>query len=213
MTQHYTIDIIECPNTALLLADWTSQSATIRRQLGCQFMELFAKDESIRDAHYDCVLVTHWDAPWQSRTAPGLNETALFQRDLKSERLECELITEFGEPPVSRFEEETWLVNPFEITREQVPDVLDMWDKAKDYMVEKPGFINARLFRPIRSHRHYNLVNIAQWRSRQQFMEALNHRQYDSHRERSQDYRLHPSLCRAVPQQPAPATAGMEAAS
>jgi len=208
MSAIYAIDIIECPDPALLRADWATQSAALRRQLGCQTLELFAKDENIREAHYDFLLVSHWNTAWEASAAPGLISTPLFQRDLRSVRLECELIVQLGDYPAAGTppdsEDDTWLVNPFEIQPEQVPGVLDMWGKAKDYMVAQPGFINARLFRPTEPHPTYNLVNIAQWESRDRFMDALNHQQYDRHREKSQAYQLHPSLCRSLEPGPMP---------
>lgn len=198
MTQYYAIDIIECPNPALLMADWKTQFAILRRQLGCQTMELYAKDESIRDAHYDLLLVCGWSSAAEVKAAPDLQGTILFQRGLISVRVESELIIQLGEHPVETSGSDCWLVNPFEIQDAQVPPVLDMWDQAKDYMVEKAGFINARLFRSRRPHDTYNLINVAQWESRRHFLDALHNQQYDRHREKSQAYSLHPSLCRAV---------------
>ena len=94
--------------------------------------------------------------------------------------------------------ESIWLVNPFEIGQAEVPEVLEMWNKAKDYMAAKPGFINARLFRADTIQARYGLLNVSQWQNADLFMEALNSKNYDTHREQSKNYNMHPSLCTRV---------------
>ncbi|ALJ38868.1 MULTISPECIES: antibiotic biosynthesis monooxygenase family protein [Azospirillum] len=206
----HIIDVVTCADRVRFRALWRSYAGALANRTGFRSAELFEMQRDVRDACYDFVAVYGWRAGAVAvhsegerdagPSAPGVSiERALYRLELQ--------LADLADPE----EGHVWLVNPFEITEEQIPDVLDMWDKAKDHMIAKPGFVNARLFRTGQAPFRFGLVNVAQWRSADFFLRALNDKAYDSHRERSLQYRLHSSLCtRAGLILPAPAGAEQE---
>lgn len=150
--------------------------------------EHFTLSEEIRDTNYRAVSLLKFE---NVSEATGFADGHVPER---SARVICEL-----EISIGNFERtdrnDVFLVNPFEISQAQVPEVLDMWHKAKGHMIENEGFVNARLFCSSRLKDRYGLVNISQWTSAEKFKQALGDKAYDKHRERSLNYKLHPSLC------------------
>jgi heme-degrading monooxygenase HmoA len=65
------------------------------------------------------------------------------------------------------------LINPFEVPDGNMPDALAYWDRAADYMRVQPGFISTRLHRAVAPGARFPLVNLAVWRSREDFMAAI----------------------------------------
>jgi heme-degrading monooxygenase HmoA len=192
----YVIDVISGGDGAEVATVWRDQAQRLAVLPGFIHAELYAKQRDVGDAHYDFVAVCRWqdEEAYQGALASGF-ATANF--GIVSERAVCDLKIELS--AFSLFEEDVvWLINPFEVEEDEIADVLDMWDKAKDHMVARPGFVNARLFRARGPLDRYRLVNVAQWKSADLFMAALNDRSYDPHRERSRKYKLHPSLCARV---------------
>lgn len=156
---------------------------------GAMCVEHFQLSESIRDTHYKSLSVVRFE-----NTTRAMKFADAVTPDAAMDRVVCDLdisIGDLGRDPGS----DVFLVNPFEITQDQIPDVLDMWHKAKHHMIEHDGFVNARLFRSWRQWDRYGLVNVAQWSSAEAFKQALGDKAYDQHRIRSLSYRLHPSLC------------------
>jgi heme-degrading monooxygenase HmoA len=193
----YVIDVILSKDKPGFVDFWHDQASHLREQAGFSSGELFALQRDIRNAHYDFLAVYAWQRidDYQHAFAAGLMPTAIEKQTI--ERTNCRLEIQLSEL-ADTAEGNIWLINPFEITEAQIPEVLNMWDKAKDHMVAKQGFINARLFRANHPSYRYGLVNVAQWQSTDLFMQALDDKAYDRHREKSMNYSLHPSLCSRI---------------
>ena len=65
------------------------------------------------------------------------------------------------------------LINPFEVAAEQADEFLRSWGEARDYMKRQPGFITTKLHRAVRPDARFGFVNIAEWESPEDFMEAV----------------------------------------
>ncbi|MFO1101867.1 MAG: antibiotic biosynthesis monooxygenase [Methylocystis sp.] len=193
----YVIEIIKTRECDEYIDFWEESAEEFSKWPGFVQGQLFSVEQAIRDTHYDLLSLyafkTRDDAQRfiDDKAAPVPVEPRGVEREV------CRLVIELG--ALTALEgKQRWLVNPFEIGEEEIPGVLDMWDKAKDHMVAKPGFLNARLFRAQGDSFRYGLINIAQWQSAEHFMQALNDKAYDRHRERSENYKLHPSICALV---------------
>jgi heme-degrading monooxygenase HmoA len=180
----YVVDVISGGEGVHVATLWREQAQRLAALPGFLHAELYAKQQDIGGAHYDFVAVYRWqdEKTGQDTLANGLSTANV--EGIVVERATCELAIELSEFSLAEGDA-VWLINPFEIDQDQIADVLDMWDKAKDHMVSRPGFVNARLFRAKGSLDRYRLINVAQWRSAELFMAALNDRSYDQHRERS----------------------------
>lgn len=176
---------------------WARETLELQARHGLASAELFARVESIRDANYTYVGLRAFRR--------DMAETNIFSENVNSssmgsgavETVNLHEVVRVGEL-VKTGEHDIWLINPFEISGEEIEGALSMWNRAKGHMIAHDGFVNARLLRAVEGAARYGLLNVSQWRSDWQFKAALADRAYDKHRDRSMNYRLHPSLCRRV---------------
>lgn len=188
----YAVDVITTKDREALVSSWRQAAEGLSCQLGFVSAELFEMKFDILNAFYNFVSVVEGSdavcTPNAPYALPALHDV---------DRTLCHLETRIDGGPDDGVDH-VWLVNPFEITSAQLPEVLEMWDKAKDHMVAKEGFIDARLFRARVDSARYGLINVACWKSADLLMGAINDMAYDRHRERSRRYSLHPSVCLRV---------------
>lgn len=156
---------------------------------GMTCQEHFVMSEEIRDTNYVALSLFQFGDMKQSVEFADERGSQVF-RDC----VVCDLEISIGSFDEIK-KDHMFLVNPFEIRQEQIPEVLEMWHNAKGHMVGYDGFLNARLFRSKRPQDRYGLVNISQWVSGDKFKKALGDQAYQSHKDRSLNYQLHPSLC------------------
>ena len=193
---HYVIEVIKQSN----------KKAEVREQLhkyihsilslqGLITVELFEKHTNIRDADYDFTILSSWLSEQDYLTSNKIANNLIDKNIKIHASYQCEI--KLGEID-NHDTTYCWLINPFEVTHEQLPDVIDMWDKAKDHLIIKPTFVSARLFKALDKNATYGLVNIAQWRDAKQFLQAVEEKEYEPHKERSLAYRLHASLCERI---------------
>jgi heme-degrading monooxygenase HmoA len=190
----YIIDVITNRRANNFKDAWCAAVRPLAASPGFVHAELFAMRRDLGGAHYDFLAVYRWRDGNARAAALAKDRPPASMDDALIERIVCDLqiqLSEFTLPA----NDAAWLINPFEIGESDIPDVLDMWDKAKDHMVSKPGFVNARLFRTAGPIERYGLVNVAQWQTAELFMQALGDKAYAPHRERSKQYVLHPSVC------------------
>ena len=66
------------------------------------------------------------------------------------------------------------LINPFEVP-EDVDDekFLRGWQAAADYLSAQPGFNGARLHRAVSPNARFRFINVAEWRSPEDFQAAV----------------------------------------
>ncbi|WP_438042331.1 antibiotic biosynthesis monooxygenase family protein [Sorangium sp. So ce128] len=192
----YWIDVVDAVAAPSYAERWQDHALALRKRCGLRTAELFHVFEPIRDVNYTLLSVYAFDDTDVGEAAlGGVSPRGASAGLVQGTR--CRLGVMLSE--LSRgLPGHAWLINPFEISEADIPDVLAMWDRAKDHMAAHPGFLNARLFRSAAPSARYRLFNVSQWRSAEDFKESLRDRAYDRHRERSMTYRLHPSLCAQV---------------
>lgn len=192
---HYVVDVIQSPYPSSSVRRWFDQAERLRCWPGLRSAELFVRRRNLRDAHYDLLAVYTWQRTTQCHQAT-LGGALAHVPGARTERGQYMAHIQFGD--LRDDESGCWLINPFEITHEQMPAVLDMWNRAKDQMITRPGFVNARLLRTVQPTGRYALVNLSQWENEASFMAALDDKRYNRHRDESMQYKLHPSLCERI---------------
>ncbi|WP_128581684.1 antibiotic biosynthesis monooxygenase family protein [Neisseria flavescens] len=61
------------------------------------------------------------------------------------------------------------LINTFEVPQGKEAEALAAWQKARDFLKTQPGYISTRLHQNIDPNGKYHLVNVARWRSAEDF--------------------------------------------
>jgi heme-degrading monooxygenase HmoA len=193
----YVIEIIKTDERDEYIDFWEESADEFSSWPGFVQGQLFSVEQAVRDTNYDLLSLYAFKTRDCAQTFVDDKAAPVPVEPHGVEREMCRLAIELGAP--AAFDgHQRWLINPFEIAKEEIPGVLDMWDKAKDHMVAKPGFLHARLFQAQGATFRYGLINVAQWENAEHFLQALNDKAYDRHRERSENYKLHASICALV---------------
>ena len=71
------------------------------------------------------------------------------------------------------------LINPFEVPEGTDDDqFLRGWERAANYMRERPGFVSSRLHRSLAPDARFRFINIAEWESSQSFQAAVGSEEF-----------------------------------
>ena len=67
------------------------------------------------------------------------------------------------------------LINPFELPEGADDEsFLRGWERAAEYMRSRPGFVSTRLHRALAPDARFRFVNVAEWRSPEDFQKAVS---------------------------------------
>ena len=72
------------------------------------------------------------------------------------------------------------VINPFEVSEGNEEQAIGMWDKFAAYFRKQPGYVSAKLHRAVNPDARFHLVTIAEWKSPDHFMAALNNKELNS---------------------------------
>ncbi|MCS6622337.1 antibiotic biosynthesis monooxygenase [Roseibacterium beibuensis] len=64
------------------------------------------------------------------------------------------------------------LINVFEVPEGRLSETISAWEAARDYLEEQPGYVSTELHRALAEDARFALVNVAIWRSVDDFMAA-----------------------------------------
>jgi heme-degrading monooxygenase HmoA len=65
------------------------------------------------------------------------------------------------------------LINPFEVPEGTDEEFLRGWERAAEYMRQRPGFVSSRLHRALAPNARFRFINVAEWASPQDFQSAV----------------------------------------
>jgi heme-degrading monooxygenase HmoA len=89
----------------------------------------------------------------------------------------------------------TVLINPFEVPADRDDEFLAGWSRARDALVDRPGYLGTRLHRAL-SPADFRFVNIARWSSPQAFVEAIQRPEFA--RAGGMPFAAHPALYEVI---------------
>lgn len=64
------------------------------------------------------------------------------------------------------------LINPFEVPAGRLEETIAMWEQARDFLQQQPGYISTSLHQSIKPDARFQLINVAKWASADAFMAA-----------------------------------------
>ncbi len=71
-------------------------------------------------------------------------------------------------------EKEIVLINPFEVPADKMDETIVMWEKARDFLQDQPGYISTALHQSMGPEAKFQLINIAKWQSMAAFQAATH---------------------------------------
>jgi heme-degrading monooxygenase HmoA len=66
------------------------------------------------------------------------------------------------------------LINPFEVQEGKEDEFLHWWQQAADHMRVQPGFVGTRLHRAVLPDARFPFVNVAEWKTMQDWQAAMS---------------------------------------
>jgi len=89
------------------------------------------------------------------------------------------------------------LINVFEVPSSEAEEFIPAWEKARDYLARYPGHLDTALHQAITAESDFQFINIAHWRSAEEFSEAIAS---EGFQEAARDLRwpFHPALYTVV---------------
>jgi len=90
------------------------------------------------------------------------------------------------------------LINVFEVPAADADGFVAAWEKARDYLRSQPGYIDTVLHQAIAAQSEFQFVNVAHWRTAEDFIAAAQSPGFRESAAGVAGYRSHPGLYRSV---------------
>jgi heme-degrading monooxygenase HmoA len=94
--------------------------------------------------------------------------------------------------------DEVILINVFEVPAVEAERFIAAWEKTRDYLQTQPGYLDTALHQAISADAEFQFVNIARWRTAEQFLAAIQSAGFREAATGLAGYRPHPALYRIV---------------
>ena len=90
------------------------------------------------------------------------------------------------------------LINAFEVPASDAENFIAAWEKARDYLQTQPGYVDTVLHQAVTPDAEFQFVNIARWRTTEEFMAAVQSPGFRQAATGLASYRPHPALYRVA---------------
>ena len=90
------------------------------------------------------------------------------------------------------------LINAFEVPADEADRFIAAWEKARGYLATQPGYVDTALHQAVGPEAEFQFVNIARWRSAEDFAAAIGSTGFRESAAGLAGYRPHPGLYRTV---------------
>ena len=90
------------------------------------------------------------------------------------------------------------LINAFEVPGGEAERFVAAWEKTRDYLAAQPGYIDTALHQAVGPGADFLFVNIAHWRSADDFSAAMQSQGFRESAAGLAGYRSHPGLYRTI---------------
>ena len=90
------------------------------------------------------------------------------------------------------------LINAFEVPDGEADRFIAAWEKTRDYLSSQPGYIDTSLHQALSRGAEFQFVNVAHWRSAEDFMAATQSPGFGESAAGLAGFRPHPGLYRVV---------------
>ena len=90
------------------------------------------------------------------------------------------------------------LINSFEVPGPDAENFITAWEKARDYLESQPGYVDTALHQAVTPGADFQFVNIARWRTAEDFMTAIQSAGFREAAAGLAGYPAHPALYKVV---------------
>lgn len=90
------------------------------------------------------------------------------------------------------------LINVFEVPDGEADLFISAWERTRDYLAGQPGYVETALHQAMGPGAEFQFVNIARWRTAEEFRAATQSPGFGEAAAGLAGYRSHPGLYRVV---------------
>ncbi len=90
------------------------------------------------------------------------------------------------------------LINPFEVPADKLDATILMWEQARDFLQQQPGYISTALHQSLASDAQFRLINIAKWDSAEAFKAATQKMRTEANLTRVEGAKGGPALYKVI---------------
>jgi heme-degrading monooxygenase HmoA len=90
------------------------------------------------------------------------------------------------------------LINSFEVPEAEAETFITAWQQARDYLQAQPGYVDTALHQALTPGADFQFVNVARWRTAEDFMTAIQSPGFRQAAEDLGGYQAHPALYKMV---------------
>ncbi|KZN63891.1 antibiotic biosynthesis monooxygenase family protein [Pseudoalteromonas luteoviolacea] len=168
----YRIDLLNTnlPNDSQ--TTWEKCVEELKKIEGFQSAELLRVYKNINRSRYDLVSIIEWTDRRSYQTSTGDENTYAFlpSGQLLAHNNIYEVINAGAQAGINQAHTNLVVTNPYRISEKESDINASMWDKSKEHMLEKQGFVNARLYKRLDDTAQYYFFSRANWQSEALFM-------------------------------------------
>ncbi len=90
------------------------------------------------------------------------------------------------------------LINPFEVPEDKLSETISMWEQARDFLQEQPGYISTELHQSMTPDARFKLINVAKWESMETFQMATKKMKAEANLPKIEGVKANPALYTVV---------------
>jgi len=90
------------------------------------------------------------------------------------------------------------MINAFEVPGDEAERFIAAWEKTRDYLAAQSGYVDTALHQAVTPGADFQFVNVARWRTAQDFQAAIQSPGFRESAAGMAGYRPHPALYQVV---------------
>lgn len=180
----YIFDLITTPHVENTIKLWGSIGELLSTHKGFLGGQLLETQQSIHprdDYKLSSFCIWESNEDWQNARKKVKQNAEVTQllgsNESKFHPFYAELIAGKGFH-LKQPQDEMILIDIVYLPPERMDGYINMWNKAKEYMENKTGYINASLYKTIDLSNEMKFINVAEWQSFEVFDAALNNEEF-----------------------------------
>ena len=95
-------------------------------------------------------------------------------------------------------DERVILINTFTVPVGKVEEAIGMWEKARDFLKNQPGYLSTKLHRSLSADAKYQLINVAEWQNVETFKAATKLMREEANLPRIKGLSISPFLYKVI---------------
>lgn len=90
------------------------------------------------------------------------------------------------------------IFNPIEVPKGKEGETLQTFNHFANYFSKQTGYLSSTLHKAVEPNAQYALINISTWASKEDFLAALNTKEFEQVRQKAGSFTSHPTIYKTL---------------